>query len=197
MVVVLIALHDVTVEPIKIMQSAVSRLCVGVDRESIQRPSDWQLCSKNAGEMGRGEVIVVVVRSASMSAKVVEFAGKIRVGVAVLFDRIENGHAVGGDGNRTAEQRFLGGHGAVSESGLQGKPKRIAPDVGLGKRNLAIPSLDPDHHPVPWHAAALHVEILLVPSHMDTPGERTKRTRHHLGIETESPPCRISGSQSG
>ena len=195
MVVVLISRREMPIEPVETARLAASGFAVRVDRKSIQRPTDRQLSSKNVGEMRRGEVIVVVVGSAGMSAVIVELAGKIGVGATVLFDRVDDRHAIGGNGNRTAEERFPGRHGTACKTGLQRKPKGVGPDIGLRSRNLAIPRPDPDHQPVPRHSAALHVEVLIVPAHIDTAGECPKGTRHDFGIETEGGPWRFGKHQ--
>ena len=111
-------------------------------------------------------VVMVIVGAATVAAKFVEFAGEKRVGMAVVFDRIKDGHPVRRDRNGAAEEVILRREWRGGGAREKRKAPRVVTCVWLRQRSLLLPGGDAHHHAVIRHTVRFHVEVRrIVPRH--------------------------------
>ena len=141
-------------------------------------------------QVGRGDVIVVVVGTAAVSAEFVEFAGQERVGATVVLDRIEDGHAIDRHRDRPTEEMVFGRQRLRGRHRKTRNPPGIVAHIRLRQRHLLLPRGDAHHHAMIGHAVALHDPVGGVgggPNRRSEAAEQTKTLGRCIGdLERQS-----------
>jgi len=157
----------VAVEDVEFTGGGAVGFGVAVDGIPVERIGYRVSNAEDFLKVKRSDVVVVVVAASGMAAPIVEFAGEQGVGFTVVFNGIEDGDAVGGEGDGAAEEVVLGGKGIFSDDRMKGDAPGVISIVGLRKRDLLLPSGNTDHHGVIGDAVGFDVEEIVVESSLN------------------------------
>ncbi len=154
----------VAVEVVEMRGRGAIRLRESQDGVAIQGHGDGLPLAYQGLQVRRRNVVVVVIRPAAVAAKLIQLARQEGVGAPVVLDGIEDGDAVGGDGDGAAKEVFLGGDRQLGGDGEDGDGPAVRARVALWQRHLLLPRRDPHHQPVGRQAVGLHPEVPGIPT---------------------------------
>ena len=99
-----------SVEPIQAFGHGTIRFQVAVYRITIQGIGNRLALAHGCLQMYRGDVIMVIVAPTTMTTPLVQLPRQQGIGSAIIFDRIENRHPIGRQGDSPPEEMILGRH---------------------------------------------------------------------------------------
>ena len=144
---------------VRILGILVSKEWISVERVSggVSSPDDWF-------KVDRCDVVVIVIGTSAMAPVLIEFSGNECIGLAVVFNRVENGDSIDCQCDGPAKEVRFSGHRFCSGFRVQRYAPSIATRIRLRHGNLLLPSCDTDHHGVVGYPVGFNVVKVVVPS---------------------------------
>ncbi|GEM_PF-4545308 len=122
-------------------------------------------------------MVVVVVSSTTVATPLIQFSGQECVRSAIVLDRVEDRHTVGGQSDRTTKEMRLRRHRILCRNRIQRNTPRIVASVRLRQRDLLLPCRDAGHHGMVRHAVGFNEQVVTVKTDLDFIFERIKQRR--------------------